>query len=72
MTIFGIEHAGFFVGAYLVATYLSTFVFIIVEFETSSGRDCTPASILVFAICWPFFVPRGLVRLLIKGWKEIY
>jgi len=67
MTLFGIEHAGFYLAAYLFATYVCTMVFMLVFADDSTVG---PAGLLVFVILWPFFVGRGFVRAVVKGWRE--
>ena len=68
MTIFGIEHAGLFVAIYAIGTYLSTMFFMMLFAEE---RNVGFSGIAVFAILWPFFVTRGFVRMLVKGWREL-
>jgi hypothetical protein len=68
MTIFGIEHAGLFVAIYLVGTYVSTMVYMMIFAE---DRNVGSAGLILFAILWPVFVLRGFIRTLVKGWREL-
>lgn len=53
--------------AYVLATFGSTMLFDLFFSE----KRVSSAGLLVFAICWPFFVARGFVRMLAKGWREL-
>ncbi len=66
MTLFGIENAGIYLGIYLLCIYATG----IVRFTATQASD-SPSGLMVFAIFWPYFVGRGFVRAVVKGWREL-
>lgn len=69
MTIFDTAYAGLFLALYFVGGYMSTMAYMVAnDFDSS----VTWQTVMVLAILWPYFVVRGFVRALAKGWQELH